>query len=40
LRPMVKRDVVAMVTAPSDTLLSRCVGDLARRCLPAWSGPN
>lgn len=40
LRPMVKRDVVAMVTAPSDTLLSRFVGDLARRGLPAWSGPN
>lgn len=40
LRPMVKRDVVAMLTAPSDILLSRFVGDLARRGLPAWAGPN
>ena len=40
LRPMVKRDIVAMVAAPSDTLVQMFVADLHRRGLPTWSGPT
>jgi DNA-binding transcriptional LysR family regulator len=40
LRPMVKRDVVAIVAAPSDTLVQRFVADIDRRGLPTWSGPT
>ena len=40
LRPMIKRDVVAVVAAPSDTLVHRFVADIHRRGIPAWAGPT
>jgi DNA-binding transcriptional LysR family regulator len=40
LRPMVKRDVVGIVAAPSDTLMQRFLADLHRRGLPRWPGPT
>jgi DNA-binding transcriptional LysR family regulator len=40
LKPAVRRDVVAMVAAPSDALVQRFVNDLVRRGLPSWSGPT
>jgi DNA-binding transcriptional LysR family regulator len=40
LRPMVKRDVVAVVAAPSDTLVHQFVADIHRRGLPSWAGPT
>jgi DNA-binding transcriptional LysR family regulator len=40
LRPSVQRDVVAVVAAPSDTLVRRFLTDIHRRGLPVWSGPN
>ncbi|HEY1842340.1 MAG TPA: LysR family transcriptional regulator [Mycobacterium sp.] len=40
LRPMIKRDVVAVVAAPSDTLVHQFVSDIHRRGLPAWAGPT
>lgn len=40
LRPMVKRDVVAVVAAPSDTLVRQFVADIHRRGLPSWAGPT
>ena len=39
LRPMVKRDLVALVAAPSDILVQGFVADIHRRGLPGWSGP-
>jgi len=36
LRPMIKRDVVALVAAPSDTLAQQFVADIRRRGLPNW----
>jgi len=39
-RPMVKRDIVAVVAAPSDTLAQQFVADIHRRGLPDWSGPT
>jgi DNA-binding transcriptional LysR family regulator len=36
LRPMVNVDVVAMVAAPSDTLVQAFIADLHRRGLPNW----
>lgn len=38
LRPMVKRDVVAVVAAPSDTLVNQFVADIHRRGVPMWAG--
>lgn len=38
LRPMVKRDVIAVVAAPSDTLVHQFVADIYRRGLPSWAG--
>jgi DNA-binding transcriptional LysR family regulator len=40
LRPMIKRDVVVITGAPSDTLAQNFLGDLRRRKLPAWIGPS
>ena len=40
LRPMIKRDVVAVVAAPSDTLVHRFVADIHRRGIPTWAGPT
>jgi DNA-binding transcriptional LysR family regulator len=40
LRPMVKRDVVAVVAAPSDTLVRMFIADVHRCGLPSWSGPT
>ena len=40
LRPMVKREVVAMVAAPSDTLVHQFVADIYRRGVPNWAGPT
>ncbi len=40
LRPAIKRDVVAIVAAPSDTLVHQFVADIHRRGLPSWSGPT
>src|ERR1700744_6394898 len=40
LRPMIKRDIVALVAAPSDTLVHQFVADIYRRGLPSWSGPS
>ena len=40
LRPMIKRDIVAIVAAPSDTLVQRFLADLHRRVLPTWPGPT
>ena len=40
LRPMVKREVVAVVAAPSDTLVRMFIADVHRRGLPSWSGPT
>jgi DNA-binding transcriptional LysR family regulator len=40
LRPMVKREVIAVVAAPSDTLVHQFVADIYRRGLPNWSGPT
>jgi DNA-binding transcriptional LysR family regulator len=36
LRPTTTRDVVAVVAAPSDTLVQRFVADVHRRGLPTW----
>ena len=40
LRPMIKRDIVAVVAAPSDTLVHQFVADVHRRGLPSWAGPT
>lgn len=40
LRPMVKRDVIAMVAAPSDALVQDFVADLHRRGLPKSTWPK
>jgi DNA-binding transcriptional LysR family regulator len=40
LRPSVDRDVVAVVAAPSDTLVRQFLTDIHCRGLPTWSGPN
>jgi DNA-binding transcriptional LysR family regulator len=40
LRPAVQRDVIAVVAAPSDTLVRQFLADIHRRGLPIWSGPN
>jgi DNA-binding transcriptional LysR family regulator len=40
LHPMVKRDLVAVVAAPSDTLVGMFIADLRRRGLPSWSDPT
>jgi DNA-binding transcriptional LysR family regulator len=40
LRPIVKREVVAVVAAPSDTLVHQFVADIYRRGVPNWSGPT
>jgi DNA-binding transcriptional LysR family regulator len=40
LRPAINRDVVAIVAAPSDTLVHRFVADIHRRGLPSWGGPT
>nr|BBX79679.1 hypothetical protein MFLOJ_34660 [Mycobacterium florentinum] len=40
LRPTVKRDVVAIVPAPSDTLVRQFVADIHSRGLPIWGGPT
>jgi DNA-binding transcriptional LysR family regulator len=40
LRPMVKREVVAVVAAPSDTLVHLFVADIDRRGIPTWAGPT
>ena len=40
LGPAVERDVVAIVAAPSDTLVHQFVADIHRRGLPAWAGPT
>jgi DNA-binding transcriptional LysR family regulator len=40
LRPSVERDVIAVVAAPSDTLVRQFLTDIHRRGLPIWSGPN
>jgi DNA-binding transcriptional LysR family regulator len=37
LRPAVKRDVVAIVAAPSDNLVHQFVADIHRRGLPSWA---
>src|SRR5690242_20201838 len=39
LRPAVNRDVIAVVAAPSDTLLKQFLADVRRRRLPHWAGP-
>jgi len=38
LRPTVKRDIVAVVAAPSDSLVHHFVADIYRRGLPSWTG--
>jgi hypothetical protein len=40
LRPMIKRDVVAVVAAPSDTLVRSFLADLTRRGLPSCPVPS
>ena len=40
LRPAVEVDVVAVVAAPSDTLVRQFVADVRRRGLPHWTGPT
>jgi DNA-binding transcriptional LysR family regulator len=40
LRPTIKRDIVALVAAPSDTLVHQFVADVHRRGLPSWAGPT
>jgi DNA-binding transcriptional LysR family regulator len=40
LRPVVKRDVIAVVAAPSDTLVQQLVADIRRRGIPHWAGPT
>jgi len=40
LRPMVKRDVIAMVAAPSDTLAQDFIADLHRRGAPNTTWPK
>lgn len=40
LKPTVRRDIIAMVASPSDTLVRRFIDDLVRRGLPSWSGPT
>jgi DNA-binding transcriptional LysR family regulator len=40
LRPAVIREVVAIVAAPSDTLVHQFVADIHRRGLPSWAGPT
>lgn len=40
LRPSVARDVIAVVAAPSDTLVRQFLIDIHRRGLPIWSGPD
>ena len=37
LRPMIKRDIVAIVAAPSDTLVHQFLADIHRRGLPCWT---
>lgn len=39
LHPVTTVDVVAIVAAPSDTLVSQFVSDVRRRGLPSWTGP-
>jgi DNA-binding transcriptional LysR family regulator len=40
LRPAIDREVVAIVAAPSDTLVHQFVADILRRGLPSWAGPT
>jgi DNA-binding transcriptional LysR family regulator len=40
LRPMIKRDVVAVVAAPSDTLVHQFLADIHCHGLPPWTGPT
>jgi DNA-binding transcriptional LysR family regulator len=40
LRPMVNREIVAVVAAPSDTLVHSFVADIYRRGIPTWAGPT
>lgn len=40
LRPVVKRDVIAVVAAPSDRLVQQFVADIRRRGTPRWAGPT
>jgi DNA-binding transcriptional LysR family regulator len=40
LRPMVKRDIIAMVAAPSDTLVQEFIADLHRHGLPKTNWPK
>jgi DNA-binding transcriptional LysR family regulator len=40
LRPMIKRDVVAVVAAPSDTLIHQFIADIHSRGIPSWAGPT
>jgi DNA-binding transcriptional LysR family regulator len=40
LRPAINREVVAIVAAPSDTLVHQFVADIHRRGLPSWAGPT
>jgi DNA-binding transcriptional LysR family regulator len=40
LRPTVKREIVAVVAAPSDTLVDQFLADIHRRGLPHWAGPT
>lgn len=40
LRPAIKRDVVAIVAAPTDNLVHQFVADIHRRGLPTWDAPT
>jgi DNA-binding transcriptional LysR family regulator len=40
LRPMVKRDIVAVVAALSDSLARQFIADIHSRGLPGWAGPT
>jgi DNA-binding transcriptional LysR family regulator len=40
LRPVAKRDVIAVVAAPSDRLVQQFVADIRRRGTPRWAGPT
>jgi DNA-binding transcriptional LysR family regulator len=40
LQPHVERDIIAVVAAPSDTLVRRFLADIQRRGLPTWSAPT
>jgi DNA-binding transcriptional LysR family regulator len=40
LRPMIRRDIIAVVAAPSDTLVRSFLADLERRGLPSWPVPS